>query len=390
MSNIDLIQVISQYTPLRKQGNEYRGKCPLHTGHSRDSLSVFPDKKRAGELRWCCYGGCGGGGVVTFLMLADGITKAQACKRLGIQTTSDNSYAPVSRPEPKLYAPDPPAPPTDAYQRCANALAEACEATLWTPAGAKALVYLRSRGFTDDTLRAARIGYNLKTVWLDRENWEIEIEQYSDGRPMTRFELPAGIVIPWRADGQLWRLFVRRDKPKEGQAKYHQVKGQDDRGNALYNADALTRGKPAVMVEAALDALTIQQEAGDLVAAVASGTTGARNTRWVMELGKAAPLLLAFDADEAGLKATAYWQDVFRSAVVWRPYMDDPAAMLEIGLDVRGWIKAGLGLAGLNVAPAQLTQPNLTAMRIELSTHTIYDANATIQRLKERTIQNAA
>jgi hypothetical protein len=29
-------------------------------------------------------------------------------------------------------------------------------------------------------------------------------------------------------------------------------------------------------------------------------------------------------------------------AHVWRPYLDDPAAMLEQGMDIRGWVAAGL------------------------------------------------
>jgi hypothetical protein len=39
----------------------------------------------------------------------------------------------------------------------------------------------------------------------------------------------------------------------------------------------------------------------------------------------------------------AYWRDVLRErAHIWRPYLDDPAGMLERGLNVRGWIAAGV------------------------------------------------
>jgi len=52
--------------------------------------------------------------------------------------------------------------------------------------------------------------------------------------------------------------------------------------NGLYNAGALIAGRPAMLVEGALDALTIEQEAGDLVTPVATGATGgARRMHWV-------------------------------------------------------------------------------------------------------------
>jgi hypothetical protein len=139
----------------------------------------------------------------------------------------------------------------------------------------------------------------------------------------------------------LWRVIIRRPA---GEPRYYIIPGGS---NALYNADAVQRGKPAVLVEAALDALAIQQEAGDLVAAVATGTTGARGIHWIGKLAGCNPILLSYDNDQGGNQPTTYWRDVFRErAHIWRPYPDDPAAMLEHGFDVRGWVAAGLRHAG--------------------------------------------
>jgi DNA primase len=106
--------------------------------------------------------------------------------------------------------------------------------------------------------------------------------------------------------------------------------------------DAVRFGHPAVLVEGMFDRLAVQQVAGDLVAPVAVGTRhGTSYTIGRLSLAK--PLLLALDADGAGDAAAAWWQRIFPQARRWRPTHDDPAAMLQTGQDVRGWIKQGLG-----------------------------------------------
>jgi hypothetical protein len=218
---------------------------------------------------------------------------------------------------------------------------DVAQAALWAD-NERPLTWLRRREFADDTLVQARIGYHAGAgrqgdqQWVARSRWGLPTEEHK-----LRIWLPRGIVIPWFADGHLWRIFIRRPV---GEPKYYVIPGS---GNALYNADTLAYGKPAVLVEAALDALAIQQEAGDLVAPVATGTTGARGHHWVGKMARCHPLLLAYDHDAGGRTPTAYWKGVFRErAHIWRPYPDDPAAMLEYGVDVRGWITAGLRYAG--------------------------------------------
>jgi hypothetical protein len=132
--------------------------------------------------------------------------------------------------------------------------------------------------------------------------------------------------------------------------KHYQVPGGS---NAIYHADTIRPDLPLVLVEAALDALAIQQEAGDLCAAVATGTTGGRSIHWISRIAQAPLVLLAFDADPGGDAPTAYWQAVLQErAQRWRPAQDDPAAMLEQGWDVRAWVMAGLRAAASNGDPS--------------------------------------
>jgi hypothetical protein len=64
-----------------------------------------------------------------------------------------------------------------------------------------------------------------------------------------------------------------------------------------------------------------------------SHCTGERKTR-----------ILSLDADHAGDTASAWWLKVLGSqARRWRPFWDDPAAMLQDGVDLRTWVREGLG-----------------------------------------------
>ena len=98
-----------------------------------------------------------------------------------------------------------------------------------------------------------------------------------------------------------------------------------------------------VLVEGEFDALTVQQEAGDLVTAVATGSTmGARRVKWLARLAPVPLVLVAFDADEAGEQAARYWTDGLEQARRWRPYWEDVNTLATDGVDVPAWVQAGL------------------------------------------------
>lgn len=173
------------------------------------------------------------------------------------------------------------------------------------------------------------------------ENWGLPTEH-------KKLWLPAGILIPWRIDGFIWKLYIRRlltDKQKaEGEKPYIQVAGCS---NALYNADDLKGQKPVILTEGVFDALAIKQQVGDLVIPVATGTTGARRARWIAAIARSPFSLLSYDTDAAGEKAAQAWSNILQPhAARWRPYWDDPAAMLQAGADLRAWIVSGLEHTG--------------------------------------------
>ena len=62
-SQANIVEIISEYVPLKKRGGSFWGCCPFH-GEKTPSFSVTPDKNF-----FYCYGCHVGGDVFTFVKL---------------------------------------------------------------------------------------------------------------------------------------------------------------------------------------------------------------------------------------------------------------------------------------------------------------------------------
>ena len=224
-------------------------------------------------------------------------------------------------------------PPCATWQSRAEKVAVEAEHTLWSAAGRRALDYLRHRGLTDDTIRAARLGFLPGNLKHAPNAWGLPVDHRA-------VWLPRGITIPWRACGSLWRLNIRRaqDSPR-----YTGPAGAAS--SPLYGADGVRGdGRPVVLVEGEFDALAVTQTGGNLVAAVATGSTsGARHSHWRRRLATAPCVLVAYDNDDAGERGSDWWLKRLDNARRLVPMGEkDPAAMLEDGGDVLAWVLQGL------------------------------------------------
>jgi hypothetical protein len=319
---------------------------------------VWPEEGQSGRF-WCRRCNWSGDGIELLRSRHGGRHSfPSACRALGCahKLSGDGRVGPApSAPKPKpprlLRAPG------EAWQKGAGAFVEEARGELWkgTAAAASARRYLGGRGFAEKTMRAAGLGFNPQARRPLRTDWGLPPkEEKPKGGTVW---LPRGIVIPWyREEGGLWKVQIRRspkdveDGPKYVQAAAVRSGEGEDPGwssNALYGASALRAGAPAMLVEGAFDTLAIMQEARTeegrpMVAAVACGSGGGRRPRWIGKLATASQVLLAFDAGGAGEDAASYWQGVLPNATRHTPPTGDPAAMLEAGEDVRGWVGDGL------------------------------------------------
>lgn len=320
------------------RGKEEAGPCPNCGG--TDRFHVLPDRQQ-----WFCRS-CTGEpetegfkNVIDYAMIILGMDFRTACKWVtgAPDVPTMASVEPRALPQPKFYEHR---PPSQVWQDRGRAFVEYAENQLWQ--NDKALAYLRGRALTDETIRAARLGWNPKTIYDKPAQWGVT--------DTDKIWLPKGLVMPWFIGGELWRIEIRLpDGSKVGPTGYKQ---------GLYNADHLSPDKPAVLVEGVIDCLTIAQHAGDLVTPIATGATGhARRPRWIARLALCPLVLVAFDNEpDKGDKAARFWLNALPSGKRWRPFWEDVNQMAQDGANIRGWIEAGLALNRAQVTPA-VSQP---------------------------------
>jgi DNA primase len=331
MNILELVQNESGYKFRRATANECKGPCPFcRAGDDRFRLWLNEGRY------WCRV--CGKqGDAIQFTRDYKSMGYRDACSYLGrpshYETGSLRSIQPSIQQPPRTSE----IPPKLAWQNPACDFVLDCAYHLMgSSEGDKARAWLHKRTLSDVTLNEHRIGFNPTDQWVEREAWGLPSEFNSKG-DIKKLWLPRGIVIPWWIDGDLWGIRIRRPVSAP---KYYWLPGGT---LALYNADALTPNQPAALLEGEFGTLTLSQTAGDLVTAVATGSTcGARRTKWIARLSTASVVLVAFDADDPGDTAAQYWLDNLPNARRWRPFWGDANDMAQDGVDVRSWIEAGV------------------------------------------------
>lgn len=305
LQSIDYLSVINDSSlkfVSSNDGGEYHGACPFCGGSDRFIVHPTPrDNKPRAWCRQCDFKG----DVAAFVMRRDNVDFKTALSTLGVSSTSG------SRPRaPKPSTPKPPPPialiNTDVgcfhpqWQTAARKFVDGAKAYLWSNQGTGALDYLRDRGLTDKLLQAHDIGFNpteQKPHWGDVDVW-----------------LPAGIVLGWTIEGQIWNVRTRRLNPDctsfKGKNKYVNSTGM---ANGIWGIDRVTPNCVVVMTEGELNALSVELAARTyglpIVGIAAGSTTNGRRQKWVTRLLSAHRVYIAFDQDEnaAGENASKYW-----------------------------------------------------------------------------------
>ena len=91
----DIVDVVSSYVALKKQGTNYFGLCPFHN-EKTGSFSVAADKQM-----YYCFGCHHGGGVVNFIMEIENLSYPDAvrflAKRANMEVPEDGGSLEESR-----------------------------------------------------------------------------------------------------------------------------------------------------------------------------------------------------------------------------------------------------------------------------------------------------
>jgi DNA primase len=108
-----------------------------------------------------------------------------------------------------------------------------------------------------------------------------------------------------------------------------------------------------IVVESELDAILLDQEAGELAGVVALGSASAKPDAIAFDiLTRAECILVALDFDEAGSKAMQWWNTHFRQSDRHPvPFGKDPGEAYKQGVPLADWVRAGLP-SGWQIGPS--------------------------------------
>ena len=297
-SQANIVDVISNYISLEKKGSNYFGVCPFH-GDKGPSLSVNANMKY-----WKCFG-CGKSGTVfDFIREIEHVSFPEAVKivadKIGtkIDGVSDVTYR---------------------YSKHLEALDFAMkfyQLNIQSKEGHDAKEYLLKRGLSDEIINEFEIGYalskpdNLSKILLSKgydENILLETGLSNIGNSL--YDLFRDrITFPiHNSDGKCVGFSARIYKDID-EAKYINTKETPvfKKGNILFNYHRASREaqnyKYILVVEGQMDAIRIYSSGIKSVVATMGTALTQKHVALLKRLG--VDVILAFDNDTAGLKAT--------------------------------------------------------------------------------------
>ena len=144
----DIVQLISEYVPLKKSGREFRGPCPFHK-EKDPSFYVNPAKGV-----YFCFGCKASGGVFNFVMQLEGLKFGEAVERLADRIGYQVSYEKSTSSDIQKRT------EKDRLFRLNQTAAEYFHYMLGeTDEGRGAREYLEDRGFTSEVIEEFQLGF---------------------------------------------------------------------------------------------------------------------------------------------------------------------------------------------------------------------------------------
>ncbi len=352
----DIVQIVSGYVPLKKNGHRYWGLCPFH-GEKTASFSVDAEQQL-----YYCFGCKAGGSVIQFIMEIERLDFPEAVRFLADQ---------LHMPLPQMENDPDWQRKRDQRDRLLSANREAARIfhqTLYTKDGEASLNYLRKRGLTDNVIRKFGLGaapekWDFLTQQLLQKGFTLE-ELRQVGLTVVKDEenLPDGTKRPKRAFDMFRNraIFPIIDQYGnvlafggrilgEGQPKYLNTSDTPvfNKRLGVYAANLLRKERHlerVVLVEGYMDVVSLTQFG---VTGVCATLGTALTNEQARLLKRFAPkVYLSYDGDSAGQHAILRGLDILEAEGI-------PARVLDFpdGLDPDEFIRRD-GLEGFEKLPA--------------------------------------
>lgn len=309
-ANTDIESVISPYVNLRRRGKNLVGLCPFHN-EKTPSFTVYPENGS-----FYCFG-CGvGGDVITFVRRMENLDYMEAVKQLA-------DRAGMAMPEDGYD--DTLAKKRTAVLAANRAAAKFFHSQLFTEQGRQALDYFLDRGLAPETIRHFGLGFapndwralkrhlneqGFDDVLLEsanllrRSDKNGKVSYYDNFRNRVMFPIidPRGNVIAF--GGRV----LDDSKPKYINTSDTLVYKKSNGVFALNFAKNGNDGK-LIIAEGYMDVIALHQ-AGFTNAVACLGTALTKEQANLLSR-YADTIILSYDADEAGQKATARALGIF-------------------------------------------------------------------------------
>ncbi|HHV79304.1 MAG TPA: DNA primase [Firmicutes bacterium] len=307
-SRVDIVNVIGEYVRLKKAGRNYVGLCPFHS-EKTPSFTVSPERQM-----FYCFGCHEGGDVFTFLMKRENMSFAEAVEvlagRLGIKVERSQQERSRADERELLFA---------LLER-----AQAHFSRNFNQAAGKVIAYVEKRGVTREVARRFGLGYSLP-------EWEaFYSEERRLGTPKELL-LSSGLVVQNDSGGiydrfrdkLMFPIFDLRGRVigfgarslDGSEPKY--INSPESpifkKGNALYGMNLahvqIREVGVAILVEGYMDVIACHQFGfANAVATLGTALTQAQARTLAAMAEK---VVIAYDADNAGLAATLRGAEVF-------------------------------------------------------------------------------
>lgn len=302
-ANTDIESVISPYVNLRRRGKNLVGLCPFHN-EKTPSFTVYPENGS-----FYCFG-CGvGGDVITFVRRMENLDYMEAVKQLadraGMALPEDGYDDTLAKKRTAVLAAN-------------RAAAKFFHAQLYTEQGRRALDYFLDRGLAPETIRHFGLGFapndwralkrhlneqGFDDVLLEsanllrRSDKNGKVSYYDNFRNRVMFPIidPRGNVIAF--GGRV----LDDSKPKYINTSDTLVYKKSNGVFALNFAKNGNDGK-LIIAEGYMDVIALHQ-AGFTNAVACLGTALTKEQANLLSR-YADTIILSYDADEAGQKAT--------------------------------------------------------------------------------------
>lgn len=307
----DITDVVSSYVSLKRRGRNMVGLCPFH-GEKTPSFNVYTENGS-----FYCFG-CGvGGDVISFEMKIENLDYVDAVKALAQRAgmeMPENSY-------------------DDSLSKLRNRVFEANReaarfyfSTLYSAIGAKGLEYFYSRGLSDRTIRRFGLGFA-------DDNWTSLCSHLRSLGFKDNELVAANLAVQRRNGNGIYDRFTNRvmfpiidlrgnviafggrimtdEKPKYLNTSDTPVFKKSANLFSLNNAKN-SGTRTLILCEGYMDVIAVNQ--AGFVNAVATLGTALTSEQAVLMKRYADEVIICYDADEAGQKATARAIPILRNA----------------------------------------------------------------------------